>query len=100
MFHGEVLGRPLWLMRHSLCGSSQDAGATPGSGPGLGHVLSWKEQLFLIFPLLIHCDRLLQLSGLCAMSREVLPSHLEATGWRKVVQRPPWVVRCFCCQVS
>lgn len=29
---------------------------------GLGHVLGWQELLFLIFPLLVHCDRLLQLS--------------------------------------
>lgn len=90
MLHWEVLDQPLWmgwLLSHSLCGSSQDAGSGrrrcatctwPHSWecPGLGHVLGWREQLFLIFPLLIHRDRLLQLSPAVPCPRGI--SFIEA----------------------
>lgn len=104
MLHNEVLDQALWvgwLLSHSLCGRGQDAGSEQRRHatctwthswecPDLGHVLGWKEQLFLIFPLLIHCDRFLQLSlslSWCAVPSQALPPMMLLHGGRCTLQQ-------------
>lgn len=66
-------------------------GPTPGNGPGLGHVLGWQEQLFLISTLLVHCDRLLQLSPdvSCPERHFLLTMRLQPGGRGRAVKAPP-----------